>query len=145
MSEQLTQEQLAQAEQERAEWVRIQFQKANEYLASKGIVSDNVAVTESRYLPPYFAIWKLNTKDKHAYWVVSGDLPTDHIAFSAAANAREAVRAFSLHWQLKAQQIMDSGTTDKTQTEFAQILVHRAQALYEMFEKDELWQSAPVN
>ncbi len=145
MSEQLTQEQIEQAEQAQAEWVRTQFQKANAYLASKGILPDNVAVSESRYLPPYFAVWKLNTKDKQAFWVISGDVPTDHIAFSAAANAREAVRAFSLHWQLKAQQIIDAGVSDKTQQDFANLLIHRAHNLYEMFNADELWQQGSVS
>ncbi|WP_445766877.1 DUF4826 family protein [Rheinheimera sp.] len=139
MSEQLTQEQIKQAEQARAEWVREQFQKANAYLASKGVLPDNVSTTESRYLPPYLAIWKLNSKNKQTYWVISGDLPTDHMLFSAAANAREAVRAFSLQWQIKAQQIIDTGTTDKTQQDFANLLINRAHNLYDMFNADELW------
>lgn len=142
MSEQLTQEQLEQA---RAEWVRTQFQKANEYLASKGILPDNVAASESRYLPPYMAVWKLNTKDKQSYWVISGDLPTDHIAFSAAPNARDAVRAFSMHWQLKAQQIIDAGVKDKTQQDFANLLINRAHNLYDMFNEDQLWQAETIN
>ena len=139
MSEQLTQEQQAQAEQARTQWVREQFQKANEYLASKGIIPDNVAVSESRYMPPFLAVWKMNTKDKTAFWVLSGDLPTDHMPFSAALNAREALRAFSMHWQLKAQQIIDAGVRDKTQAEFANLLINRAHAMYEMFEEEALW------
>ncbi|MDX1390827.1 MAG: DUF4826 family protein [Rheinheimera sp.] len=145
MSEQLTQEQNAQAEQARATWVREQFQKANQHLASKGILPDNVAVAESRYLPPFFAVWKLNTKDKQAFWVISGDVPTDHMALAAAQNARDAVRAFSLQWQLKAQQIVDAGIADKTQQEFVSMLINRAHGLYEMFSNDALWQAEPVS
>jgi hypothetical protein len=145
MSEQLTQEHIEQAEKARAAWVREQFQKANAHLASKGILPDNVAVSESRYLPPYFAVWKLNTKDKQAYWVISGDVPTDHMALASAKNAREAVRAFSLQWQLKAQQIIDSGAKDNTQQEFAALLIKRAHGLYEMFGKDDLWQAEPLS
>lgn len=141
MSEQLTQEQIEQLEKARAEWVREQFQKANEYMASKGIVPDNVAVAESRYLPPYLAIWKLNTRDKQTYWVISGDLPTDYIQYSAATDAREAVRTFSLQWQLKAQKIIESGVIDKTQQDYANLLINRAQGLYEMFNQDQLWQA----
>lgn len=144
MSEQLTQvqqqEQHAAAEQQRAEWIRSQFQKANQYLAGKGIIPDNVAVTESRYLPPLVAVWKLNTKNKQAFWVISGDLPTDHMPFSAAADARDAMRSFSLNWQLKAENIINSNAVDKTQQEFANLLVSRAQGLYELFENDSLWQ-----
>jgi len=142
MSEQLTSQQIEQA---RAEWVRAQFQKANEYLASKGIIPDNVAASESRYLPPYMAVWKLNTKDKQSYWVISGDLPTDHMAFAAAPNARDAVRAFSMHWQLKAQQIIDAGIQDKTQQDFANLLINRAHNLYDMFSEDQLWQAEAVS
>lgn len=141
MSEQLTQEQIEQLEKARAEWVRSQFQKANEYMASKGIIPDNVAVAESRYLPPYFAIWKLNTRDKQAFWVISGDLPTDYMQYSAAVDAREAVRTFSLQWQLKAQRIIESGAMDKTQQDYANLLVNRAQGLYDMFSQDQLWQA----
>ena len=141
MSEQLTQEQIEQLEKARAEWVRSQFQKANEYMASKGIIPDNVAVAESRYLPPYFAIWKLNTRDKQAFWVISGDLPTDYMQYSAAVDAREAVRTFSLQWQLKAQKIIESGVIDKTQQDYANLLINRAQGLYDMFSQDQLWQA----
>lgn len=140
MSEQSTQQPTEISEAQRAEWVRAQFQKANEYLATKGIIPDNVAVSESRYLPPLVAVWKLNTRDAKSFWVISGDLPTDHMPVSAAPNAREAIRAFALHWQLKAEQIAQAGFTDKTQVEFANLLVNRAEGLYDLFDNEPLWQ-----
>jgi hypothetical protein len=136
MAEQLTEEQQAEAN---SEWVRIQFQKANQYLAEKGILPDNVAVSESRYLTPLMAVWKITAQDRKQYWVISGDLPTDHMPLSAAQDAREAVRAFSLSWQLKAEQVMNSGSIDKTKADFANLLVHRAHGLYDLFNKEELW------
>lgn len=140
MSEQLTQNNTEITEEQRTEWVRTQFQKANEYLASKGIIPDNVAVSESRYLPPFVAVWKLNSRDKKSFWVISGDLPTDHMPISAALNAREAIRAFALHWQLKAEQIAQVGFTDQTQQDFANLLVSRAHSLYDVFDNEQLWQ-----
>ncbi len=140
MSEQSTQQPTEITEAQRAEWVRAQFQKANEYLATKGIIPDNVAVSESRYLPPLVAVWKLNTRDAKSFWVISGDLPTDHMPVTAAPNAREAIRAFALHWQLKAEQIAQSGFTDKTQVDFANLLVNRAEGLYNLFDNEPLWQ-----
>lgn len=140
MSEQLTQT-TDTPQFDKTEWTRTQYQKANHYLASKGIVPDNVAISECRYLPPFLAIWKLVTKSNEAFWVISGELPTDHIKLSAAEDAREALRVFSLQWQMKAQQIINSGTQDKTQLEFANLLVTRAHNLYEMFSNDELWQA----
>lgn len=136
MAEQLTPE---QQEQANSEWARTQFQKANQYLAEKGILPENVAVSESRYLTPLVAVWKIKAQDRKEYWVISGDLPTDHLALSAAKDAREAVRAFSLHWQLKAEQIMNSGSVDKTKVDFANLLVNRAHSLYDLFAKEELW------
>ncbi len=88
------------------------------------------------------AIWKIRAQDRKEYWVISGDLPTDHMALSAAKDAREAVRAFSLHWQLKAEQIMNSGAIDQTKVDFANLLVNRAHGLYDLFNKDELWKSS---
>ncbi|MFC4656648.1 MULTISPECIES: DUF4826 family protein [Rheinheimera] len=134
----------AQRDEQNSAWVRQQFQKANQHLAEKGILPDTVAVSESRYLPPLMAVWKMKAQDRKEYWVISGDLPTDHMALSAAKDAREAVRAFSLHWQLKAQQIMDAGGLDKTKVDFANLLVHRAEALYELFEREDLWNKVAV-
>jgi hypothetical protein len=140
MSEQLTQQTNELTDEQRAAWVRAQFQKANEYLATKGIIPDNVAVSESRYLPPLVAIWKLNTRDAKSFWVISGDLPTDHMPLSAAPNAREAMRSFALRWQLKAEQIAQAGFSDQTQVDFANLLVKRAESLYDMFDNEQLWQ-----
>lgn len=136
MTEQITPE---QREQANSEWVRSQFQKANQYLAEKGILPDNVVVSESRYLTPLMAVWKITAQNRQQFWVISGDLPTDHMSLSAAKDAREAVRAFSLSWQIKAEQILNSGAMDQTKKDFAAILISRAHSLYELFNKEELW------
>ncbi len=133
MSEQLT-------EQQQSEWVRSQFQKANEYLASKGILPDQVVTKESRYLIPLMALWRIKSQDRKEYWVLTGDLPSDHMALSVATDAKDAIRAFSLHWQLKAQQILDAQPTDKTQQDFANLLIHRAHGLYDLYNNETLWQ-----
>lgn len=121
------------------DWVRSQFQKANLHLAEKGVVMDSVAVQDSRYLPPYVAVWKINALDKQSYWVICGDLPTDHIELKAAENARDALRAFSFRWQIKAQQLVDAGIEDQTATDYANLLVNRAQSLYQLFESEKVW------
>lgn len=143
MTEQATQ---AISEQElearRTEWVREQFQKANKFLAEKGIIPSKVLEQDSRYLAPYLAIWKLESKQpqKKTYWVMSGDLPTDYVDVSVAETAREAVRHFSMMWQLKAENLIKSGATkDATQAKFAQLLVARAESLYKIQEDENLW------
>ena len=131
-----------QLEQMRVEWIREQFQKANRFMAEKGVIPSKVHDKESRYLAPYMAVWKMESKlpTKKTYWVMSGDLPSDMVDVSVAKTAREAVRHFSLTWQLKAENLIRSGATrDDTQAKYANLLISRAQSLYQMQQDDKLW------
>ena len=131
-----------QIEQLRQEWVRTQFQKANRFLAEKGVIPSKVLADESRYLAPYMAVWKMESKQpkKQTFWVMSGDLPSDYVDIKVAATAREAVRHFSMMWQLKAENLHKSGLTkDPTQAKFANLLISRAESLYRMQADDKLW------
>ncbi len=51
-------EQINLTEEQQSAWVREQYQKATKYLAEKGLVTENVAPKDSRYLVPVVAIWK---------------------------------------------------------------------------------------
>ena len=62
------------SDEERATWVREQFQKANKFLAENGVLFDSVITEESRYLMPYLAVWKIRAMDSKRYWVISGAL-----------------------------------------------------------------------
>ncbi len=127
------------SDEERANWVREQFQKANKYLAENGILFDSVVTEESRYLEPYFAVWKLKSLDNEYYWVISGDLPADFIPFNLAETARDAVNHFSLNWQMKAENIKRNANADATQIDFANLLQSRAESLYKIKAADDLW------
>lgn len=131
-------EQKQMTEEQKQAWIREQYQKATKYLADKGVVTASVAPQNSRYLVPVVAVWKLKTLDNQAVWVISGDLPCDHIASSAADSVREALRNFSMKWQLQAQNI-EQNATDDTQLNFAKLLVSRAEGLYQLFENESLW------
>ncbi|WNC70282.1 DUF4826 family protein [Thalassotalea nanhaiensis] len=131
-------EQLNLTEEQQSAWVREQYLKATKYLADKGVVTDNVAPQDSRYLVPIVAVWKLNTMSDGSVWVISGDLPCDHISTSAADNVRDALRNFSMKWQLQAQNIVQT-VNDQTQLDFARLLVSRAEGLFELCEKDDIW------
>ncbi|MCL1079906.1 DUF4826 family protein [Parashewanella spongiae] len=128
----------------RQEWIRTQFQKANKFLAEKGIIPSKVLDTESRYLAPYMAVWKIESKrpSKKTYWVLTGDLPSDLVDVNVAKTAREAVRHFSLTWQLKAENLVRTGVTrDSTQAKYANLLISRAESLYAMQNDDNLWKA----
>ncbi len=133
----MTQQQ-AMTPEKQQEWTREQYLKATKYLADKGLVTQSIADTESRYLVPILAVWKINLLDKSVVWVISGDLPTDHVALNGSETAREVIRHFSLKWQLQAENLLKS--EDKEQHKFAQLLIGRADGLYKLHENEELWQ-----
>jgi hypothetical protein len=131
-------DQQAMTPEQQKEWTRDQYLKATKYLADKGLVTQSVADTESRYLVPILAVWKINLLDKSTVWVIAGDLPTDHLALNDSETAREVIRHFSLKWQLQAENLLNSES--KEQHEFAQLLIGRADGLYQLYENEQLWQ-----
>ena len=128
-------------EEEVIAWSRESYQKATGFLAEKGVLAETVSMENSRYLAPVVAIWKVKSTENKWFWVISGDLPTDFINEEGAVSPREAVRAFSLRWQLQADNILKNEESDQTQKEFAALLIGRANGLYDLFEKEELWQN----
>jgi hypothetical protein len=132
-------ERQVEVEKNRALWQRECFQRAQKHLAEKGIMPQSVIEKESRFLAPICAMWKIKAQNGKTYWVITGKLPTDHAQASMAATARDAIRYFSLQWQLKADQIMQVGAKDNTQIDFANLLIKRAHGLYEIYENETLW------
>lgn len=134
----MTKQQEMSAEEQQS-WVRDQYLAATKYIADKGQVVTSVSEQESRYLVPVMAVWKLNLLDKTSVWVITGDLPTDHIVLDDKEEARNVARHFSLKWQLQAENILRN--EDKAQAEYANYLVGRAEGLYQIYKTDNLWQS----
>jgi len=132
-------DELEMTEEQKQAWIREQYLKATKYLAEKGLITESVAETESRYLVPVMALWKINLLDKTKVWVVSGDLPTDHIVLDKGETARDVVRHFSFKWQLQAENLLR--LDDQEQKQFAEFLITRADGLYQLYDKDELWQA----
>ena len=127
------------SEAQRAEWVREQFQKANKFLAENGVLFDSVTTEESRYLMPYLAVWKIRAMDGKQYWVISGDLPTDSTSVDNAADAKDVLRHFAMHWQLKAENLINAEGADDSQKAFGALLINRAESLFAMQNTPDLW------
>ena len=125
-------------EEQQQQWIREQYQVATKYLAEKGIVTDSVKAEDSRYLVPLLALWKLTSIKGEKFWVLCGDLPSDHSSIDVAPDAREALKHFSLKWQMQAENLLKA--KDKEQTDFAHLLIGRAEGLYKLCEDDSLWQ-----
>ena len=124
-------------EEQQQQWVKKQYQIATKYLAEKGIVTSSVIVEESRYLVPLLALWKLTAIDGKKFWVLCGDLPSDHSSVDVAPNAREAIRHFALKWQMQAENLLQA--ENKEQKSFAHILIGRAEGLYKLHDDENLW------
>jgi hypothetical protein len=121
-------------------WVREQFQRANKHLAENGILFDSVVTDESRYLAPFVAVWKIKANDKKYYWVISGDVPCDFIPYESEKTARAAIRRFSFIWQIKAENIIKTQNNDKVQQDFANLLINKAENLYDIQADEKVWQ-----
>jgi len=128
----------ALSEQQIQLWSREQYQAATKYLATKGIVTSSVMVEDCRYIAPLVAIWKLKLLDNRWIWAISGDLPCDHVAIEAGKTAKEVMLHFSMNWQLNAENIF-SGNPNEEQKSFANILIAKAEMLYDLVNDDLLW------
>jgi hypothetical protein len=127
-------------QQQLSEWVREQFQRANKHLAENGVLFDSVVTEASRYLAPFVAVWKIKSIENKYYWVISGDVPCDFMSFEHEKTAREAIRRFSMIWQMKAESILQSGTSDPVQHDFAKLLIAKAENLYQIQADEKVWQ-----
>jgi hypothetical protein len=132
-SEEISQEQLSA-------WVREQYQRANKHLAEQGVLFESVVTEESRYLAPYVAVWKIQSIENKYYWVISGDVPADAIPYASEKNARDTLRAFSMRWQLQAEQILQSNTNDHLRKDFATLLITKAEMIYDLFANEKNWE-----
>ncbi|OKY27238.1 MULTISPECIES: DUF4826 family protein [Thalassotalea] len=133
-------EQRTMTEQEQQQWVREQYQAATKFLADRGLITKSVADKESRYLIPLMSVWKINLTDNTTVWAISGDLPTDYSPVSVAGDAREAVRHFSLKWQLQAENLRKDKKEESKR--LAEHLISRAEDLYQLFDDNNVWQSS---
>ncbi|MEW6991989.1 DUF4826 family protein [Colwelliaceae bacterium 6441] len=128
--------QLSEIEQQ--QWVRKQYQAATKFLAQRGLMTESFSEADSRYLIPLVSVWKINLNDKSSVWTIAGDLPTDFADFSVATNAREAIRHFSFKWQMQAENLLKE--ENEQHHDFANLLIGKAEGLYDLFDKDEIWQ-----
>ena len=58
----------------------------------------------------------------------------------AAKNAQESLRAFSMRWQLQAENILQSDTKDQLRKDYAKVLVSKAEMVYDLFSNEKNWQ-----
>ncbi len=134
-------------EDKHQQWLKKEHGEVLAYCSRKSLDISGIIQSRSAVLPPIVAVWLVDSKlNKQQYWVITGDVPHDHIPSGNAKDARDAIRNFSLRWQLQAENILNGLENNRiqpdiieTQKKFAALLISRAHSLYDIFEKDELW------
>lgn len=117
-------------------WARETFDKAVQEIIKRGAFRGELVEARPSWALPNKLVVGMARENGDATtfnWIICGHLmPTDHLGSAAAATARDAARHFSLKWQLDATRARDSTVAD--------ILIAKAEELYEIVEDDSLWQ-----
>jgi hypothetical protein len=131
-------------------WNQNEFVKIQKYCVSKGVEPKRIKQASSQVIPPVLGIWYMESTTKgEDYWIISGKLPTDMSSAKVAKNAREALRHFSMNWQLKAANLeaaLAEGkqtTIDReTQEKYINELSVKAETIYAIAQDEKLWAEA---
>ncbi|HFB64491.1 MAG TPA: DUF4826 family protein [Aeromonadales bacterium] len=131
-------------------WGQEQYAQVMKYCNKNLLTIDHLQQSKSSVLPPLLAIWniKLLTKPASEIWVIGGKVSMDHVSTEVASNAREALRHFSLSWQMKASTLernLQSASNNldlEQQKKVIQTLITEAEAIYDLYADDNLWKQS---
>ena len=131
-------------------WLKKELDSHPTHLFKHNLIDGKVKVALAWALPGRLCLGiVMSDKDPaKAYWVISGDVPTDHLVLKQAADAREAAKHFAMKWQLQAARLVESQSVGrsaddpKVWSEAGGVLTRKAEALYALTEDDAHWQDA---
>lgn len=115
-------------------WIRRQIEVAVQEIVDLGGINHQFAEARPVWsIPEKVVLGQLRESNETASfkWLICGDVRTDYIEASAAATPRDALRHFSLKWQMDAGRYTDPDAEAR--------LIRQAEELYEMAEADHLW------
>ncbi|MCP3673141.1 MAG: DUF4826 family protein [Gammaproteobacteria bacterium] len=74
------------------EWLQKEYANVLSYCSRNAMRVSNIIQQESAILPPIVAVWLVEIQENaQQIWVITGDIPYDHITSKCAKNAREAL------------------------------------------------------
>ncbi len=92
-------------------------------------------------------VWGLGHENDFVWSVSVDKLIADYVGGSLAASPRDVARHFSLKWQMDADRLMNRENSklaveksDTSMRAFSQKLIENAEILYEMANRDDVWQ-----
>jgi hypothetical protein len=133
-------------------WCDERFVEVAEYLQDQGIVHGRIGRRPAWHVAPCASVWAIESQMSSecvGWWVICGDLPTDHVSADTIKNPREAIRAISKRW-FEVSDYMSRGEkhptssigTPETWSTLGPLLKSRAEILAEWTNDDEIWKEA---
>lgn len=116
-------------------WIKKSMDGMVQELMDRGVLDSIVAEARPAWMLPYtLLIGQVREHGKAGSfdWFICGDGPTTVANSKVATSPREAARHFALQWQLESARKGGAGAE----------LAHKAGALYELVEDQELWESS---
>ncbi|NVJ51928.1 MAG: DUF4826 family protein [Gammaproteobacteria bacterium] len=127
-----------------SEWQSQQLMRAMAYCQKHGWQVILIDEQQSRELDSVMSLFQLTITQQaitKRIWLITGELPTVSLPFKAAANAREALVAFSRHYLFLARQIKQSNEfNDEAEAKRRmKANVKAAADLLVLYHESELW------
>lgn len=136
-------------EEQEARWLAAERQRVEEYLEAEGLEHGALPSEPELHMAPHLALWLVAgpRAEGGSWWVVSGDVPTDHVSSQRAPDARQALRSLSKKWRTAASVMAartDADNADHAGPEesrrVAEQLFDRARRLWDLAAQDDLWE-----
>jgi len=102
-------------------------------------------------LPYKILIGQIRETNEHGTfrWVISGEVPIDHVDSAVAATPREVTRHFALKWQLDAARYQDPSVQQalgenqkQSWGQLGAILIQKSEALLALADDESLWRES---
>jgi len=131
-------------------WIADEHNKVIEYLNEKRVNHSGVPDEPVWFVGPLVAIWPVMSVESPAavaWWAISGDGPTDHIATEGAPDVKGAMSKFSKRWLELSEYMLrgephpdvQMGTPDEW-PDLGELLFRRANMLAELASAAQQWQ-----
>ena len=132
-----------------AAWAREVNDAAVSEIIERGVL--DTEIFEARpvwWLPFQVVIGQIRDTHQRAasVWIIAGQVPTDYVSTEAAATPRDAVRHFSMKWQLDAARYKDPATQEQLGADnkeewdrMGEALAQTAEALADLAADDRHW------
>lgn len=123
-------------------WIKKQLNTAVQKAMKQGSVEGLLVEAKPAWVLPFqVLIGKIRTQGQAAQfqWCICGEVPTDFLQAGIANSPREALRHFSMKWQLAAARHKEVNLKNPTQEDPEGQLATHAEDIYSLVEDDRLW------